>query len=321
MRVMLCWSGARGKAVAAALRDWLPSVIQFVEPWMSEEDIEKGSRWEPELDKQLESANFGILCLTPESLKALYIHYEAGALSKIVNESHVCPYLIGLEPTTIVGPLTKFQAARANKEDTFKLIKTINSTIVTGSLSEELLSKAFNKWWPDLELYLSQIIQNSQEQIESKRSDGDMIKEVLEIVRDQHKILLRIAETTPTQRNLVSSQESNTASLDESNEYQSDFMNNFIKANKNLILISLISRKPMGGYDLIKEIFTVSGVFLSQGMVYSTLINLIEKGIIESTGQGSSTIYSVSPLGKEVLLKMIKGFDDGLQIVNSLVCL
>jgi hypothetical protein len=89
VKIMLCWSGSRGKAVATALHDWLPSVIQILEPWMSDEDIEMGSRWGPELDKQLSEANFGIICLTPESLTAVYIHYEAGALSKIINESHV----------------------------------------------------------------------------------------------------------------------------------------------------------------------------------------------------------------------------------------
>lgn len=161
---------------------------------MSEEDVEKGTRWESELDKQLSESNFGILCLTPESSKALYIHYEAGALSKTVNESHVCPYLIGIEPTDIIGPLAKFQAARANREDTLKLIKTINSAISKGALPEERLDRVFDRWWPELEASLLTILKSSQD-IEPARSDEDMTKEMLEMIRDQYKILSKMLET------------------------------------------------------------------------------------------------------------------------------
>ena len=40
---------------------------------------------------------------------------------KICDKTRVCPYLLDLEPTDITGPLTQFQAAKANKEATEKL--------------------------------------------------------------------------------------------------------------------------------------------------------------------------------------------------------
>lgn len=135
------------------------------------------------MDKQLESGNFAILCLTPENSKAPWIHHEAGALSKVVNESHVCPYLLDLEPIEIVGPLTKFQAARANKEDTFKLVKTINNALDAGVLPEELFRKVFDKWWPDLESSLSEILQTPQEPTESGK-DLNKLKSVKRMIEE-----------------------------------------------------------------------------------------------------------------------------------------
>ena len=125
-KVFLTWSGDRSKAMATALRVWLPNVIQAVEPWMSETDIAKGAGWNSEISSQLELAKIGIVCLTPENLDAPWVNFEAGALSKITG-SKVCTYLFGLSPTDVEGPLAQFQATKSDdKDDTKKLLHTIN---------------------------------------------------------------------------------------------------------------------------------------------------------------------------------------------------
>ena len=91
MKVFIGWSGAVSRQVAELLRDWLPKVIQVLEPWMSEQDIGKGARWSAEVAHNLQEARVGILCITPENLQSTWIHFEAGALSKVVGESLVCP--------------------------------------------------------------------------------------------------------------------------------------------------------------------------------------------------------------------------------------
>ena len=63
MKVFLSWSGDRSRQVAAALREWIPLVLQHVEPWMSDHDIGAGDRWAVEIGKRLEENHFGIICL------------------------------------------------------------------------------------------------------------------------------------------------------------------------------------------------------------------------------------------------------------------
>jgi len=157
---------------------------------MSQSDIDIGLRWITELDKALEENDFGILCLTPECLESLWIHYETGALSKSLNKAHVCPYLLGLEPTDIKGPLTNFQASRANKQDTLKLLQTINHAIekIGGlHLTEARLNATFEKFWPDLEASLETVLKSQEAKI-PLRSEREMLEEILRIVREQGRV-------------------------------------------------------------------------------------------------------------------------------------
>ena len=81
MKVFISWSGETSKGLAEALREWLPAVIQAVNPYFSPDDVSKGSRWSSEISKELEDSAIGIICLTKENLEAPWIMFEAGALS------------------------------------------------------------------------------------------------------------------------------------------------------------------------------------------------------------------------------------------------
>lgn len=85
--------------MAKALRTWLPKIINAIKPWLSSADIDKGARWGSDLALRLEGSKAGIICLTPSNLQSEWILFEAGALSKTIQNTFVCPLLIGLEPT------------------------------------------------------------------------------------------------------------------------------------------------------------------------------------------------------------------------------
>lgn len=156
MKVFLSWSGESSRALAAVLKQWLESVFPDATFWISTRDIEAGMRWGHELDRQLESTHFGILCLVPSNVVAPWLIFESGALSKSADVSRVVPYCLGLPPEGIVGPLTRFQGVSADEAGTRKLIQSINS-LLERKRTDSVLVKIFDKRWPDLKRELERI--------------------------------------------------------------------------------------------------------------------------------------------------------------------
>jgi len=157
-------------------------VVQSAKPWMSEEDIEKGSRGLDEIAKALDVMSVGIICLTPENLERPWILFETGALSKALGDkTRVCPYLFGeLQPENVKPPLGMFQATRAVKDDTRKLVGTVNR-VLGGSLAEEKLDTLFARMWLELEKNLG-AIPAAGRVAAPPRPEREMVAEVLELV-------------------------------------------------------------------------------------------------------------------------------------------
>jgi hypothetical protein len=151
IRVFVSWSGERSARMATAFSNWLPKVIQMIEPWMSDENIPKGELWSNFIRDNLRENHLGIVCVTPENYFAPWLLFEAGALSTIVGSTKVCPLLLGITPDDIEGPLREFQATVFDKDDMFRLMKTINESLGDLKLNEHILTESFEKFWPDLE--------------------------------------------------------------------------------------------------------------------------------------------------------------------------
>jgi TIR domain-containing protein len=183
MKLFVSWSGSRSKAIADALRRWIPDIIQTVEPWMSDSDIEAGARWNREMENQLRETQYGIICLTKENQTAPWILFETGAIAKAIVGTFVCPYLIDLEPAEVAqGPLTQFQAKRANEKETWELMCAINHALAESRLPEDRLRRTFERCWPDLHNALGDLPPASVLK-GSSRSVENMIDEVVELTR------------------------------------------------------------------------------------------------------------------------------------------
>lgn len=156
MKVFISWSGSRSKDLANALRQWLPMVLQYVEPFVSDKDISAGERWAQAIAGELEASNFGIICITPENLNSEWILFESGALSKSMLDAKVIPLLFGLELSDLSGPLSQFQAQKIEETGVMEVIRAINK-VAEKPASAQIVDQLVPTLWPQLQETLAKI--------------------------------------------------------------------------------------------------------------------------------------------------------------------
>jgi hypothetical protein len=195
MKVFLSWSGDLSHKTALIFRDWLPSVIQSIVPYVSSEDIDKGARWSTDIAKELEDSTYGILCVTKENVHAPWLTFEAGALSKTMDKAAVSPFLFDIKRSEVSGPILQFQSTILDREDIKKLVSSLNRACGTETLAEERLEKAFSVWYPNLESQLNELLKSKPNvpvpdpENETIDSTSEILEEILDLTRNNQKLL------------------------------------------------------------------------------------------------------------------------------------
>lgn len=209
MQVFISWSKPASRKMAQILRDWLPEVIQQIEPWVSSEDIGKGRRWSAEIAQQLDATSQGLVCVTPGNMGEPWLNFEAGALAKFLGTSEVRPLLLGVATTEVTGPLSSFQMTLAHdREDMFKLVESLNNACET-PLTSERLRRAFHRAWPDLEEKLQSVEVATEASaaagappLAPTRSAEDMLREVLDRIRGVEREMTKLRPSPPPRAGL-----------------------------------------------------------------------------------------------------------------------
>lgn len=194
MKVFISWSGDISLKVAQIFREWLPSVIQSIEPYVSSEDIDKGARWSTDIAKELEDSTFGILCVTKDNLEAPWLSFEAGALSKTMEKAFVNPFLFDIKRSEVKGPILQFQSTIFEKDDIKKMVKTLNKACGDASISETRLDKSFDVWYSTLEDELNKLKSDKvtiaqKKEVNDLEHSSEMLEEILELSRDNQRLL------------------------------------------------------------------------------------------------------------------------------------
>ncbi len=195
MKVFISWSGERSHALANALHDWLPLVLHYVEPWLSQADIEAGQRWADQVAKELEACNFGILCVTRENVSSPWVLFEAGALAKSMQGSRVTPLLLGLEFRDITGPLAQFQAKKVERDGLLDVIQSLNQS-AQHAVPEARVTQLFDALWPELEKKVA-AIPNLSTPAKHARPQPEILEELVASIRTLEGRFRDIAEDTP----------------------------------------------------------------------------------------------------------------------------
>jgi hypothetical protein len=198
VRVFISWSAERSRRVALLLRDWLPSVLQAVVPFMSDEDIPKGSQWLSTLNAELARAKFGIACVTAENQNSPWLNFEAGAIANAVGETRFCPLLLNLSGTDVRPPMSIFQMSYATDADLWKLVQSLNDQLEQ-KLREEQLRRTYQMWLPSLLKEIETALSSERLPIApAHRETSELVQETLQEVREQSRVLKQILTRLPT---------------------------------------------------------------------------------------------------------------------------
>jgi hypothetical protein len=200
MKIFVSWSGARSRAVAELLCDWIRCVLQAARPWISTRDLDRGSLWFTEIAESLHEAGIGIVCLTQENKDRPWLLFEAGAIMKGLSKARVCTLLVDLEPKDIQDPLAQFNHTSAGRESMRGLVETINRALGGAGLETPILDRAFNTYWPQFDSEFQAILKKKElapGKPPTPRTEADILDEILLSTREMRERLSKIEQLQP----------------------------------------------------------------------------------------------------------------------------
>ncbi|TRZ67789.1 MAG: PadR family transcriptional regulator [Methanothrix sp.] len=100
------------------------------------------------------------------------------------------------------------------------------------------------------------------------------------------------------------------------------YISRIIKNNLDVVVLATLAKKPVCGYDLIKDIFSKYNVCLSQGTVYPLLYVLREKGVLQvefAKSDMRTKVYYITTDGEEFVREELNEFVTAVEVVMSLI--
>lgn len=182
MKVFISWSGDRAKALALALREWIPHVAQVAEPFVSKEDIEVGEPWFDAIEAAMADAPAGIIVVTPENQTAQWLNYEAGGMARYMGK-RACPLLLDMTDVDLTGPLKNLHVAEATEEGVKKLVHDLFDRHVR----PDLVDAAFARVWEELATAIAEAVLVEHVAVDTTRDPDEKLDEVVEMLREMRR--------------------------------------------------------------------------------------------------------------------------------------
>jgi hypothetical protein len=232
---------------------------------MSEENIGAGQRGLPKIATELSGSSFGIIVVTQDNQNSQWLNYEAGALSKDLEDQtvRVAPSLVDFDrKTDVTGPLGQFQASLLN-ENGVRFILTEIAKVV--GADEGAVTKRFNNAWPGYEArFADAMAAGTARPSDARRDPDEMLDEILTIVRDMARTAN--ARMDPTAPAMVREFGSSYGTL--SREFVSGVVNSLLDKMPNMaggVMSVDLSHRPDGTPSVtVKSSFEVLPPFRQQ---------------------------------------------------------
>ncbi len=184
IKVFISWSGELAKKVGQELSNWLPNILQNVEPYFSPDSLEKGIGWYENISDNLKDAKVGIICISKSNIDSPWLLFEAGALANKLVTSKVCPLLIDIQNSELGNPLALFQCTELAREEDFKkLIMSINKEMGKSGIEPANLDVTFDKWKGDFFDKIEEIKKKSTNIPEIAKPPKD--REILDFINEK----------------------------------------------------------------------------------------------------------------------------------------
>jgi len=145
--IFISWSLPSSQKTAAKVYGFFRKLFPTFGFFISSENISSGQRWYDVISDKLDSCNVGIIVVTNENYLRPWIHYEAGALAKVVSKARVMPLLCGVPTRQIADtPLSAFQAADLTKVGIRRIADSIREMTEYQQLETDF-SEHFDSLW------------------------------------------------------------------------------------------------------------------------------------------------------------------------------
>lgn len=196
--VFLSWSGDQSRKIAELFQTLFNHTFEpTINSFVSSRDIRGGSRSISELFKKLQICNYGICFINSDNVRAPWIQFEAGALSKIVDESRVMILLLDEKCLKLLDdtPLREFQHKLFYKEH----IKSIFEEVIEKfglTTSKESFMYRFESGWEEFNNKSCVILKENSEVTEHIQQLGHADKEEWDMLK---KMLLNIQNSLKTE--------------------------------------------------------------------------------------------------------------------------
>lgn len=188
--VFLSWSGDKSREVAERFKELFTDVFDpTIKCFISTRDIVGGRRGTAALAEELEKCNYGIFFVDSKNVRAPWLQFEAGAISKMVSDSRVMVLLLD----NAVGclndtPLSDFQYKLFNKEHVKSIFEEIIDYFEQKESKDSYL-KRFEREWDTFYEKAEKILSAEQKDNDVKNDENDELKTIQKMLIDVQNFL------------------------------------------------------------------------------------------------------------------------------------